>query len=67
MKGQFETPWSDDRRETALRKPMLIAATGIAGLALMANAGVVAESSVTWRVLMSAAMMRAFGVVNPHP
>lgn len=41
--GRFEEPQADDRPAPALWKPILAAVTVIAGLAVMANVGVVSE------------------------
>ena len=48
MMGRFETPRADDRPAPPVWKPLLAAVTVIAGLAVMANVGVVSESGVTW-------------------
>lgn len=46
--GRFETPRADDRPAPPLWKPFAAGVTVIAGLAVMANVGVVSESGVTW-------------------
>src|SRR5699024_3087254 len=46
--GRFETPRADDRPAPAVWKPLAAGVTVIAGLAVMANVGVVGEGGVTW-------------------
>src|SRR5699024_5270539 len=48
LMGRFETPRADDRPAPAVWKPLAAGVTVIAGLAVMANVGVVSESGVTW-------------------
>ncbi|MGO1225979.1 MAG: acyltransferase family protein [Brachybacterium sp.] len=63
--GRFEEPRADDRPAPALWKPILAAVTVIAGLAVMANVGVVGESGVTWWwPLLPVVGMAAFRVVG---
>lgn len=63
--GRFEEPQADDRPAPALWKPILAAVTVIAGLAVMANVGVVSESGVTWWwPLLPVVGMWVFGVVR---
>ena len=65
--GQFETPRADDRPAPPLWKPIFAAVTVIAGLAVMANVGVVGESGVTWWPLLPLVGMVGFGVVRAIP
>ena len=65
--GRFETPRADDRPAPPLWKPIFAAVTVIAGLAVMANVGVVGESGVTWWPLLPLVGMVGFGVVRAIP
>ncbi|MGP9580392.1 MULTISPECIES: acyltransferase family protein [unclassified Brachybacterium] len=63
--GRFETPRADERPAPPLWKPILAAVTVIAGLAVMANVGVVGESGVTWWwPLLPVVGMVVFGMVR---
>ncbi|GAA4520440.1 acyltransferase family protein [Brachybacterium paraconglomeratum] len=63
--GRFEEPRADDRPAPALWKPIFAAVMVIAGLAVMANVGVVGESGVTWWwPLLPVMGMWGFGVVR---
>ena len=46
--GRFETPRADERPAPPVWKPLAAGVTVIAGLAVMANVGVVGEGGVTW-------------------
>ena len=66
--GRFEEPRADDRPAPPMWKPVLAAVTVIAGLAVMANVGVVGEDGVTWWwPLLPVAGMAVFGVVRVAP
>src|SRR5699024_6251806 len=61
--GRFETPRADERPAPALWKPLAAGVTVIAGLAVMANVGVVGEGGVTWWwPLLPVVGMWVFGV-----
>jgi fucose 4-O-acetylase-like acetyltransferase len=63
--GRFEEPRADDRPAPPVWKPLLAAVTVIAGLAVMANVGVVGESGVTWWwPLLPVVGLRRLGVVR---
>lgn len=63
--GRFETPRADDRPAPALWMTIFAAVTVIAGLAVMANVGVVGENGVTWWwPLLPVMGMVGFGVVR---
>jgi len=63
--GRFETPRADDRPAPPVWKPEAAAITVIAGLAVMANVGVVGESGVTWWwVLLPVVGMVVFQVIS---
>ncbi|MGP9745773.1 acyltransferase family protein [Brachybacterium sp. AOP29-B2-41] len=63
--GRFEEPRADDRPAPPAWKPILAAVTVIAGLAVMANVGVVGESGVTWWwPLLPVVGLVVFGVVR---
>ena len=63
--GRFETPRADDRPAPPMWKPLAAGVTVIAGLAVMANVGVVNESGVAWWwPLLPVVGMWVFGVVR---
>jgi len=63
--GRFETPRADDRPAPPVWKPEAAAITVIAGLAVMANVGVVGENGVTWWwVLLPVVGMVVFQVIS---
>ncbi|WP_299301525.1 acyltransferase family protein [uncultured Brachybacterium sp.] len=63
--GRFEMPRANDRPAPPQWKPILAAVTVIAGLAVMANVGVVGENGVTWWwVLLPVVGMWVFGVIG---
>ena len=66
--GRFETPRADERPAPAVWKPLAAGVTVIAGLAVMANVGVVGEGGVTWWwPLLPVVGMWGFGVVVARP
>ncbi|MGO3290311.1 acyltransferase family protein [Brachybacterium sp.] len=66
--GRFETPRADDRPAPPMWKPLAAGVTVIAGLAVMANVGVVSESGVAWWwPLLPVVGMWVFGVVRMRP
>ena len=66
--GRFETPRADDRPAPPVWKPLAAGVSVIAGLAVMANVGVVNESGVAWWwPLLPVAGMWGFGVVRTRP
>ena len=63
--GRFETPLTDERPAPPVWKPLAAGVTVIAGLAVMANVGVVSESGVAWWwPLLPVVGMWVFGVVR---
>lgn len=63
--GRFEEPRPDERPAPPVWRPIFAAITVIAGLAVMANVGVVGESGVTWWwPLLPVVGMVGFGVVR---
>ena len=63
--GRFETPRADDRPAPPVWKPLAAGVTVIAGLAVMANVGVVNESGAAWWwPLLPVVGMWVFGVVQ---
>ena len=66
--GRLETPRSDDNPAPPVWKPLAAGVTVIAGLAVMANAGVVNESGVAWWwPLLPVVGMWVFGVISTRP
>ena len=64
--GRFETPRADDRPAPPVWKPLAAGVTVIAGLAVMANVGVVNESGAAWWwPLLPVVGMWVFGIVRP--
>ncbi|MDN6176708.1 MAG: acyltransferase [Brevibacterium sp.] len=63
--GRFETPQPDDRPAPKIWMPILAAASICAGLAIMADVGMVDANGVTWIwPLLPLAGMLVFGVVK---